>query len=117
MTSLGELQLGKPDEVFTAVRFFDNVAYAVTFLRRDPLYVLDLQDPSNPAIKGELDISGWSNYLHPINKENTLILAIGEEADDNGIPLGIQISIYDMTNTSDPRVAQRYVTENDTETY
>jgi hypothetical protein len=117
MEQLGSIELGKPNEVFTAVSFFDNVAYAVTFEKRDPLYVLDLTDPTNPLKISELDVSGFSSYLHSINEDNTLILALGEEATDDGVTLGVQITIFDMTNPSDPKVAQRHVIENDPNTY
>jgi hypothetical protein len=117
MEELGRIKLGKPNEVFTAVRFFDNVAYAVTFERRDPLYVLDLSDPANPTKLSELDISGFSSYLHSINDDNTLILAIGEEADDDGIILGMQITIFDLRDPDNPEVAQRLVVEKDPNTW
>ena len=118
MTELGRIKLGKPNEVFTAVRFFDNVAYAVTFERRDPLYVLDLEDPKNPTKISELDVSGFSAYMHSLNDDNSLILAIGEETDDEGFPLGVQISIFDMKDFSaPPELAQRYVIEKDHDTY
>ncbi len=117
MKELGRLQLGKPDEVFTAVRFFDNVAYAVTFERRDPLYVLNLSDARNPRVMSELDMTGFSSYLHSMNDDNTLILAIGEEADDFGTVLGLQITVFDMTNLADPKVAQRHVIEKESNSY
>lgn len=118
MEEVGRIKLGKPNEVFTAVRFFDNIAYAVTFERTDPLYVLDLADPSSPSKLSELEISGFSSYLHSINPpENTLLLAIGEEATDEGRVLGMQITVFDMTNFSDPKVAARHVIEDDEHTH
>jgi hypothetical protein len=110
---LGRLQLGKPNETFTAVRFFDDVAYAVTFERRDPLYVIDLSDNSNPTIRGELEISGFSSYLHPMNADNTLLLAIGEETDENGTTIGIQLSVFNAVDPFNPYAAVRYVIENE----
>jgi hypothetical protein len=117
MKELGRIKLGKPFETFTSVRFFDNVAYAGTFQRRDPLYTLDLSDPTNPKKVSELDISGFSSYLHSINDNNTLILSIGEEADNNGTSLGIQITIFDMRDLTKPKVAQRLTIEKDKNTY
>ena len=109
--------LGKPREVFTTVRFFDNRAYAVTFERTDPFYVIDLSDNLNPAVLGELNITGFSSYLHPINDDNTLLLAVGQEADENGRILGLQITMFDAVDPSDPKLVQRFVVEQDTKTW
>jgi hypothetical protein len=117
MEILGQVELGKKDEAFTSIRFFDNIAYAVTFLKRDPFYVIDLSDPTDPQILGELNITGFSEYLHPMNDDNTLLLAIGQEADENGITLGLQISVLDARNPAKPTMAQRYLVEQDQNTY
>jgi len=117
MNELDRLDLGKPNEAFTAVRFFDNIAYAVTFLQRDPLYVLDLSDPSNLVILSELDITGYSGYLHPLNEDNTMILGLGEEADEEGEILGLMISVFDITDSANPKVAHRHIVEQDKNTY
>ena len=97
--------------VFTAVRFFDNVAYAVTFQRMDPFYVIDLTNPI-PKIFGELNVTGFAEYLHPINAENTLILGLGQEADANGTVVGLQISLFNAADRLHPKLIDRYVFEN-----
>jgi uncharacterized secreted protein with C-terminal beta-propeller domain len=117
MRELGRFRLGKPDILFTAVRFFDNIAYAVTFERRDPFYVLDLSDPSNPKAIAELNISGFSGYLHSINNDNTLILAIGEDADEDGNVLGLQITLFDERNSTNPVTLHRHNIEKSRDTY
>lgn len=117
MQELSRLQLGKINEVFTAVRFFDNIAYAVTFERTDPFYVLDLNDPSNPEILAEYNITGFSSYLHSMNTDNSLILAIGEEADGDGMPIGLQITVFDVLDPRNPVAVQRHLIENDLDTY
>ena len=72
MQEMDRLKLGKEGEVFTTVRFYKDKAYAVTFLRMDPFYVLDTSDPYNLAIAGELDnITGWSSYLEPMNDDKS----------------------------------------------
>jgi len=110
--------LGREREIFTAVRFFDNVAYAVTFERTDPFYVLDLSDPKNPTILGELNVTGFSQYLHSINDNNTLLVAVGQEADEEtGRLLGVQITLFDATDPSDPKDLDRYVAEQDPDTH
>jgi hypothetical protein len=113
MKELGRVKLGKPDETITAVRFFDNIAYAVTFEQRDPFYALDLSDPKSPSVLGEVDITGFSSYLHPINSDNTLILAIGQEADVNGTITGMALTIFDMTDPANPQISQRLVLDDE----
>ena len=43
-----------------------TVGYVVTFRQIDPFYTIDLSDPTEPAVVGELKIPGFSSYLHPI---------------------------------------------------
>ena len=114
MQLVGSVKIGKPDETITAVRFFDNLGYAVTFEQTDPFYVIDL---AGPSIVGEVEITGFSNYLHSINDDNTLILAIGQEADVNGTVLGMQLSIFDMSTPSSPTVIQRHNIETTADVY
>ena len=70
--------LGKGERVY-AVRFVGDVGYVVTFRQIDPLYTLDLADPEQPRVLGELKIPGYSAYLHPIGED--LLLGIGQDAE------------------------------------
>ena len=112
MSEVGRLQLGKPNELFTALRFYDNIAYAVTFERTDPLYVLDLSDPANPKVLAALDVLGFSSYLHSLNSDNTLLLGVGQAADANGTTTGTKLSLYNAQNPAAPFVAAEYVISN-----
>ena len=76
--------------------------YIVTFRQIDPLFVIDLSDPEDPEIKGELKVPGFSNYLHPLG-ENTL-LGIGRDVDeDTGRQGGIKLSIFDVSDQGKPK--------------
>ncbi|RLE13881.1 MAG: hypothetical protein DRJ28_06635 [Actinobacteria bacterium] len=92
--------LGKNERVY-AVRFIQDKGYVVTFRRVDPLYVVDLSDPTDPKVKGELKINGYSAYLHPIGED--LLLGVGQDATDEGRTLGTQVSVFDVSDPSDPR--------------
>ena len=70
-------EIGKPNENLYGVRFVGDRAYAVTFQRMDPLYVIDLSTPADPRIAGQLVMPGWSEFLHPVTDE--LILGLGTE--------------------------------------
>jgi hypothetical protein len=117
MIERGRVRLGKPDELFTTVRFFDNIAYAATFERKDPFYVLDLSNITDPKALGELDITGFSSYLYPMNDDNTLLLAVGQDADDDGNILGLSITVFDAREPENPVAIQRYSVEDDPDTY
>jgi hypothetical protein len=91
------------------VRFFDNISYVVTFERKDPFYVLDLSDPMEPKILGELEIPGFSEFMHPIKDDNSVLVTIGHDADEQGMVLGFQVSIFDSTDPTSPTLLDRYV--------
>jgi hypothetical protein len=78
-------EIGKPGESLFAVRFDGDRAYAVTFRRIDPLYVIDLSSPTDPRIAGQLLLPGVSEFLHPIS--NDLLLGLGTEANHFKIEL------------------------------
>ncbi len=92
--------LGKDEQIY-AVRFIDDVAYVVTFRQIDPLYVIDLSDPTNPVEAGELKIPGYSAYLHPVG--DGLLLGVGQDATDTGRTTGTQLSLFDVSNPADPQ--------------
>jgi uncharacterized secreted protein with C-terminal beta-propeller domain len=101
LTKVGELDgLGKRQRIY-AVRFIGPLAYVVTFQQMDPLYTLDLRDPAAPRIAGTLELTGYSAYLHPAS-DRTLI-GIGQEATAKGRPLGVLISLFDVSNPGRPR--------------
>lgn len=92
--------LGKTEQIF-AVRFLGPQAFVVTFRQTDPLYSVDLADPANPKVVGELKIPGYSAYLHPVG-DGTLI-GIGQDADEQGSTLGAQISVFDVKDPANPQ--------------
>jgi hypothetical protein len=99
--------LGRGERIY-AVRFIEDTGYVVTFRRVDPLYVIDLGDPAEPRVAGELKILGYSAYLHPIGRD--LLLGVGQEADEDGRTRGTQLSIFDVSNPAEPaRLHQRAV--------
>jgi len=116
LEQVGSLQLGEPNEVFTAVRFFDDFAYAVTFERVDPFYVIDLTK-EQPVKAGELKVSGFSQYLHAIDANDQYLVAVGQDSDNDGNILGLQISLFDATTASSPTLIDRLVVEQNKNTW
>ena len=102
-------RIGKPEETITAVRFYDKYAYAVTFERTDPFYKLDVSNATDIRILAEVNITGFSQYLHATDANEEMILAIGQEADSEGRILGLQISLFDMRNNTSPNVVRHQI--------
>jgi hypothetical protein len=100
--------LGKNERVY-AVRFIQDKGYVVTFRQVDPLYVVDLSDPEDPEVTGELKINGYSAYLHPIGDD--LLLGVGQDATDEGRTRGTQVSVFDVSDPTDPRRLSRMTFE------
>ncbi|MCE7001743.1 beta-propeller domain-containing protein [Kibdelosporangium philippinense] len=108
LTQVGKVDgLGKGERIY-AVRFFGAVGYVVTFRQVDPLYTLDLSQPAKPRVVGELKITGYSAYLHPVGPGK--VLGVGQEATDQGRRLGAQVSLFDVNNPAAPnRLAQQQI--------
>lgn len=96
--------LGRTERIY-AVRFLGDMGYVVTFRQVDPLYTIDLANPSSPRMVGELKIPGFSSYLHPVGEG--LLLGVGQDATDDGRVTGSQVSLFDV---SDPAAPQRVAT-------
>ena len=90
-----------PDESIWSARFIGDKAYIVTFRNIDPLWTIDLSEPTDPRIIGELKIPGVSTYIHPVG--DTHLLTIGIAGDDDGLDWGVtQISFFDVSDFSNP---------------
>ena len=96
--SVGDIGGG---ERVQSVRFAGDVGYVVTFRQVDPFYTIDLSDPADPTVVGELKIPGFSSYLHPIG--DGLVLGVGSDAGDDGRVTGAKVSLFDVSDLADPR--------------
>lgn len=95
---VGEVRnIGVGEDLYAA-RFQGDKAYLVTFLEMDPLWTIDLSNPLEPRVRGDLWIPGYSTYLHPI--DNKQLLAVGRA----GLSDGIKLSLFDVSNLDSPRV-------------
>jgi uncharacterized secreted protein with C-terminal beta-propeller domain len=73
-----------------AARFVGDRGYLVTFQETDPLWNIDLSDPTQPEIDGDLEVPGYSTYLHPI--EGKRLLAVGRMGSNRGL----KVSLFDV---------------------
>jgi uncharacterized secreted protein with C-terminal beta-propeller domain len=101
LEQLGQVgELGYDERIY-AVRFMGEIGYVVTFRETDPLYTIDLSDPTKPQVLGELKIMGYSAYLHPVG--DGLVLGVGQDADERGTVEGLQLSLFDVSDLADPQ--------------
>lgn len=114
LTRVGSLTNLAHGESIYAVRFLGDRAYLVTFKQIDPLFVIDLSDPTNPSVIGELKIPGYSTYLHPYDADH--IIGIGREVDPSidadlvhtpgavyyTAIQGLKIALFDVTDVTNP---------------
>lgn len=106
LTQVGRVDgLGKGERIY-AVRFLGDTAYVVTFRQTDPLYTVDLSDPARPRVTGELKITGYSAYLHPVGDGR--LLGVGQEATAQGRVTGTQVSLFDTSNPGGAKRIDQY---------
>lgn len=103
--------IGRGERIY-AVRFVGDVGFVVTFRQTDPLYTIDLADPTRPRVAGELKIPGYSAYLHPIDADT--LIGVGQDANDRGSTRGTQISIFDVSDLRQPRRLHHWTIEDST---
>lgn len=105
LKEIGRIDDLAKDEKIYSVRFMGKIGYIVTFQQVDPLFVIDLSDPTNPQIKGELKIPGYSSYLHPYDENH--IIGIGYNTKDNGHggirTDNMKMSMFDVSDVENPK--------------
>ncbi len=113
MNIVGKLEnLARTERIYSA-RFIGDRLYLVTFRQIDPLFVIDLSDPTSPKVLGELKIPGVSQYLHPYD-ENHIIgigkdaIAIDEQGREFALFQGVKISLFDVSDVANPKEKSSY---------
>ncbi len=104
LKEIGKLDnMAKGEEIYS-VRFIGKIGYIVTFEEIDPLFVIDLSDPTSPTIKGQLKIPGYSSYLHPYDE--THIIGIGYNTKSNGyggvVNTNMKMSMFNVSDLNNP---------------
>jgi uncharacterized secreted protein with C-terminal beta-propeller domain len=105
LTLVGKLEnLAKGESIYSA-RFMGDKGYIVTFRQTDPFFVIDMSNPSNPKVAGELKIPGYSSYLHPYDENH--VIGLGKENST------VKLSLFDVTNVNEPTEIAKYVVDGD----
>ena len=109
LSIVGQVEGIAPYETLHAARFLGDHGFLVTFHKIDPLFVIDLTDPTEPQVVGELEIPGFSDYLHPV--DDTHLIGVGKYTSptDEGFDWfgGVQISLFDVSDWANPTVVQQ----------
>lgn len=113
LNQIGETPYLSKGEKMYSTRFIGNKAYMVTYKNTDPLYVIDLSNPSDPNVLGKLKIPGYSTYLHPYD-ENHLI-GIGMQTEEKvyrnssgkitstrTVITGMKMALFDVSDVNNP---------------
>jgi len=102
LVTIGKKEDIAPGETIQACRFVGNRGFLVTFEQIDPLFTIDLTDPTRPEVIGELKVPGFSTFLMPIDE--THLLAVGQYIPENNPWVrGVEMSIFDVTDFSNPQ--------------
>jgi len=113
MQIVGQIKdLAQGERIYSA-RFMGDKAYLVTFKQVDPLFVIDLAEPTSPKVLGELKIPGFSNYLHPLDE--THLIGIGYDTktvideyskQPRELTTSMKLSLFDVSDFTNPKEQQ-----------
>ena len=107
---IGSIHNLAKDEIIYSARFMGDTGYFVTYRQVDPLFSVDLSDPENPKILGELKIPGFSEYLHPYGDGK--LLGIGMDVSEDGFTTeGVKLSMFNVTDPSNVTEENKYTIE------
>lgn len=111
LNTVGKLVDIAKNEGVESVRFMGNSAYIITFENTDPLFTVDLTDPTAPKITGQVELPGFSSYLHPIGDD--YILGVGYDGDDDGADYSsVKVTLFNVSDPSSPKVSDEVVIKN-----
>jgi uncharacterized secreted protein with C-terminal beta-propeller domain len=105
LSLVGKLENLAEGESIYSVRFMGNKGYVVTFRQMDPFFVIDLNNPTDPKVAGELKIPGYSSYLHPYDENH--VIGLGKENNT------VKLSLFDVTNVNAPTETAKYIVNGD----
>jgi uncharacterized secreted protein with C-terminal beta-propeller domain len=104
LQTLGATEDLAPGEQLFAVRFLGARAYLVTFRRIDPLFVVDVADPAHPQVLGQVDMPGFSEYLHPLDDGHLITIGVGANEPGTPVGVGVVLRLFDVRDPAMPRL-------------
>jgi Beta propeller domain len=110
LVQLGQTQLGEKHDTFSSMHFFGDFAYASAAREQGMQHVIDFSNASNTRVMGKLNMSGYSDYIYPLDDGNTLLLAVGRIAMPATARTSIlQVAILDVSDVTNPVMLHRHV--------
>lgn len=113
LKTIGSLENIATTEKIYAARFIGDRVYLVTYKQTDPLFVISLADPTKLSVLGAIKIPGFSNYLHPVDKDGKQLIGLGRETEETatgGVKIkGLKLSLFDFTDLSKPKELDNYL--------
>ena len=100
LNEVGSVKGFGEDENIKSVSFSGDMAYVVTYRQIDPLFSIDLSDPTSPVILDELELPGYSTYMQQWGDGQLLGFGV---ADDNGISNGVKLVMFDNSDPNELR--------------
>lgn len=113
MKQIGETPYLAKGEQMYSTRFMGDKAYLVTYKTIDPLFVIDLSNPTEPKVLGELKIPGYSTYLHPYDENHLIGIGMqteekinrdiqGKVTSTTATITGMKMALFDVTDPTNP---------------
>ncbi|MGQ9506585.1 MAG: beta-propeller domain-containing protein [Candidatus Bathycorpusculaceae bacterium] len=105
LSIIGRLENFAPSgERMDSARFIEDRCYLSTSTpRKDPFFVIDVKNATEPRVLGNLSIPGFTRYLHPYDENH--IIGLGMDGSN------VKISVYDVSNVSAPENIAEYKIE------
>lgn len=111
LNTVGEVRGIAPGERIMTARMMGERGYMVTFRQTDPLFTLDLSDPTEPTVVGELHMPGYSSYLHPMGEDH--LLAVGMDGEEDGTINGLAVNVFDVSDFANPQLTHQWLLDSD----
>lgn len=111
LKTVGKVEDLAPGEKIYSARFMGNRAYLVTFVKIDPLFVIDLSQPTEPKVLGKLKIPGYSDYLQPYDENHIIGIgkeAVGAEEGNFAWYQGVKLALFDVSDPENPKEVSKY---------
>ena len=105
----GEVRDFVKDETIRSARFYGDKGFVVTFRNIDPLFTFDLTDPANPTQQGELEMPGFSTYIHQYDQDHLLTIGLSGGPNGTGIGNGLQLQLIDVSDMANPQLLHSLV--------
>lgn len=107
LSLIGKVDQIAPNEALFATRFVGDMAYVVTYQRKDPLWAIDLSNPKQPTIKGELIVPGWSEFMF-FNDNKLFAIGFDDQlAEGETWARRVSASLFDVANATDLKLINK----------